>query len=543
MKIKLLILLYIFFSIISIGNSQFVMQEKNYKLSDFLKPKIHFNFTSPGSIKILANPTRGKFPVSNFITDIFFQGDTIWFGTGNGIMRTTDYFNSFDIYFGTQPFGTDDVAGFYINSNVFAVATAISQEISGDHIPVGTGVKVSTDYGVNWNSFPQPMDGRYDTTLIYGSNTIYCLPVVVPQENLSYDITITKTKNSPGNYTIWTCSKAGGLRKTTNYGVNWQRVLLPPDNLDSIYIGGTGYTFSLNPNPNLNHRVFSILALNDSTLFVGTANGINRSNDWGVSWRKYNFQNSGSGTHRVGGDFVVKFNLQEYGNNKIIWAATRKAEDINEVNSISYSTDFGFTWAYTLKDYAPNNVSSKDSIVYAHTDDGVWRSNFGNFNWSKPGLIYDEVSRDKIYTTYFYVGNHKGDTILIGCGDGLLKTVEYGQPWIGKWKIYRAIQPIDLNSDIKTYSAPNPFSPGYEVTRLFFKSGKTSSKVTIKIFDFGMNLTRTVIQNATRNSPDEMFAIWDGKNDNGFQVANGVYFYRIQIDDDKDVWGKIIVLQ
>jgi hypothetical protein len=40
-----------------------------------------------------------------------------------------------------------------------------------------------------------------------------------------------------------------------------------------------------------------------------------------------------------------------------------------------------------------------------------------------------------------------------------------------------------------------------------------------------------------------MFAIWDGKNDNGFQVANGVYFYRIQIDDDKDVWGKIIVLQ
>jgi flagellar hook assembly protein FlgD len=58
-----------------------------------------------------------------------------------------------------------------------------------------------------------------------------------------------------------------------------------------------------------------------------------------------------------------------------------------------------------------------------------------------------------------------------------------------------------------------------------------------------MNPVRTVIQNTTRNSPDELFTIWDGRNDNGITVANGVYFYRIEVDDDKDVWGKILVLQ
>ena len=54
---------------------------------------------------------------------------------------------------------------------------------------------------------------------------------------------------------------------------------------------------------------------------------------------------------------------------------------------------------------------------------------------------------------------------------------------------------------------------------------------------------RTVIQNASRTSPDVIWATWDGKRDDGTQVSNGVYFYRIQIDKDETVWGKILVLQ
>ena len=58
-----------------------------------------------------------------------------------------------------------------------------------------------------------------------------------------------------------------------------------------------------------------------------------------------------------------------------------------------------------------------------------------------------------------------------------------------------------------------------------------------------MNPVRTVIQNATRTSADDLFTSWDGKNNEGNQVANGVYFYRIDIDSDTPVWGKILVLQ
>lgn len=539
-KLNILILSFI---ITGFLNAQYITHPKEYKLSKNTFKEYRISNIDKKPLSVMVNPNRSKYPISNFIVRIIPFGDTVWFSTGSGLMRTVDRFNTFDNYYDLAPFGTDDMSGLAVYKNLVVVATATSQEVSGEDIPVGTGIKVSTDYGVNWNSFPQPVDGRYDTSIVYGNNILYALPVVVPQQNLSYDIEITRNKSDLNNYIIWITSWGGGLRKSTDYGNTWQRVVLPPDDLDSIRIIDTGYTFSVNVRNNYNQTPFCIKALNDSTLFVGTANGINKSTDWGLSWRKYNYQNTGSGTSRVSGNFVVNLHIQRYGGKDIIWGACRRANDNNEINAISYTTNYGINWAYTLADIQPRNISSKDSIVYAESDNGLWRSYFGKFDWTKPGLIYDEVTKDQLRTSNFYSGAYLNDTLYFGSGDGLCRTIENGQPWTAKWKIFRAMKVIDLNSDIKTYAAPNPFSPNYEVARIFYKSGKSNTKITIKIFDFGMNPVRTVIQNAMRNSPDELFTIWDGKNNEGYQVANGVYFYRIEIDEDTPVWGKILVLQ
>jgi len=69
-----------------------------------------------------------------------------------------------------------------------------------------------------------------------------------------------------------------------------------------------------------------------------------------------------------------------------------------------------------------------------------------------------------------------------------------------------------------------------------------------------MNYVRTVIQNATRGNPSNVvddlggassgvLDFWDGRNDNGEVVPNGVYFYRVDVDADEPVFGKILVLQ
>jgi len=540
---KTIILILLLF--VNISFAQNIHRAEDFELIPFGKDFSSQLRSNPLFLNQIVVPNNSTTPISNFITDILLNGDTVWFGTGSGLMRTIDNFKSFQNYYGLAPFGTDDIAGFNLNRNVLAASTAVSQEINGESVPTGTGIKVSTDYGLNWSAYPQPTDSQSDSTIVYGSNTIYALPVTVTQQNLTYDIAITKTQNDPSNYTIWICSFAGGLRKSTDYGATWIRVLLPPDDLDSINVNDTGYTFTLNPRDNLNQRVFTITAVDDSTLYVGTAGGINVSNSWGVNWRNYKFQNTNPNANNNGisGNFVVSLDVQKYDGNTIVWGATLKAEFANEFDALSYTSNGGANWNNTLSGNKPNGISFYRNIVYGYTNSGLWRSEFGNFNWAKAGVIYDERTKDQLRTSQFYAGNHIGDTLFIGSADGLLQTQELGQPWIGQWTIYRSVTNIDLSSELLTYAAPNPFSPDDEVTRIYYKSPSTTSKVTIKVFDFGMNPVRTIIQNATRTGTEVLYTSWNGRNDNNQRIANGVYFYRVEINDDDPVWGKVILLE
>src|SRR5438067_10985901 len=65
------------------------------------------NIINHTQLNIVAVPQSSPI-ISNFISDIIVQGDTIWFGTGKGISRTTDHGSSFQNYYETDPFGNDD---------------------------------------------------------------------------------------------------------------------------------------------------------------------------------------------------------------------------------------------------------------------------------------------------------------------------------------------------------------------------------------------------------------------------------------------------
>ena len=59
-----------------------------------------------------------------------------------------------------------------------------------------------------------------------------------------------------------------------------------------------------------------------------------------------------------------------------------------------------------------------------------------------------------------------------------------------------------------------------------------------------MNYVRTVLQNAprqrgTEGPPD----FWNGRDDNGNLVPNGVYLYRVDVESEEPLFGKIIVMQ
>lgn len=474
-------------------------------------------------------------PTSNTITDIITLGDTVWIGTSRGVSLSTDRGETWTNFYGDPQFGTDNVSAIGYYNGIFWAATAVTVDQNSQRLPSGTGLKYTSDLGKTWNSVPQPIDHPDSTTVQYGINSLRALPVTVTIQNLIYDIAFT-----PG--TIWIATFAGGLRKSTDMGKNWQRVVLPPDRLNSISPADT-LDFCLSPVAgnfcsvgNLNHRVFSVIATDANTLYVGTANGINKSNDNGISWVKFNHQNQAD---PISGNFVTALGYSSIGNS--LWASTWKAEAPEEFYGVSFSTNAGEAWKTVLYDERPHNFGFKSGQVMVATDNGVFRSSDIGKTWILPGLIYDPGTKISLTTNVFYSAASEGADVWVGSDDGLARLRETGF-WQGTWKIFIASTP--LSAEDETYCYPNPFSPRQEQLKIKYSTGGDAANVTIRVYDFGMNYVSTVIQNASRNKTLEGVPdYWDGRDANGNIVPNGVYIYRVEVEGRNPVFGKILVLQ
>lgn len=485
-------------------------------------------------------------PASNSISDILTLGDTVWLGTSRGVSLSTDRGLTWTNFYQTPAFGTESISaiGFDHYSKTFWAATAHSIDKDGQSLPEGSGLRFTTDGGQTWKSVSQPLDGASDTIEVYGNNSIRALPVTVAVQNLIYDIAFTPN-------TIWVATFAGGLRKAridsliANQSYKWQRVILPPDYLNSIKPTDT-LNFCLQPvagkfcsEDNLNHRVFSVVSSNDSTLYVGSAGGINKSTDNGISWKKFTRTNQ---DFPISGNFVVA--LAHNKNDNTIWAATWKAQGTTEFYGVSSSSDAGETWQTFLEGEKAHNFGFKFDNVIAPTDNGAFRTKNKGLTWILPNTIIDDQTKLVLTTNVFYSAASQGNDVWLGSSDGLAILSEtIGTMWEGKWKVYFASTPLESKEE--SYVFPNPFSPkNDEGLKFKYTTEGITSSVTIRIYDFAMNYVRTLIQNAHRNiSSDIERVAWDGRDDAGNVVSNGVYFYRIEIGDRDPLFGKIIVMQ
>ena len=58
-----------------------------------------------------------------------------------------------------------------------------------------------------------------------------------------------------------------------------------------------------------------------------------------------------------------------------------------------------------------------------------------------------------------------------------------------------------------------------------------------------MRHVRTVTRAEPRPAGGDFYEIWDGTGPYGELVANGVYFYEIELEGDGKYWGKLVVLK
>jgi predicted DNA-binding protein len=97
-------------------------------------------------------------------------------------------------------------------------------------------------------------------------------------------------------------------------------------------------------------------------------------------------------------------------------------------------------------------------------------------------------------------------------------------------------------SNKNVYAYPNPFNPEQGYVNIRYSLSKDAN-VTIKIYDVSGELVSTLIEEQPKEKTIEYSEPWDGRNDRGDIVANGVYFYLITTTNGEKAVGKIAVLR
>ena len=429
-----------------------------------------------------------------------------------------------------------------VKENIIAISGLLdTTAVTGKEL-MGTGISYSIDEGENWFYLSQPKDdipetGKYQT-INWGAQDISALAVTTEINNISYDLSIG------GDY-IYAASWAGGLRR---YGPlyseqkTWQIIPLPMDSDSSLICAAIDLeTYKLNPNDpvnggNHNHKGFSVY-VDDNTVWTGTANGINKGiiEEDCINWEHHYT----STWNNISGNWVIGFTNQKLENGTDrLWAITWAGAGNNEKNALSYTDDGGETWqisspsGYSEKVY---NLYANENRIWAATASGLYVSEDGE-HWEKYSRPIDALTGEEILSESVLAVYNQDNWLWVGTIDGISIIENDTIP-----TIHRFWEPAHPFS-----AFPNPFlindynQVGGDGHVRFVYFNPDNYKGTIDIFDFAMD---KVIQlnNSHLVDNNESEVIWNGRNEYGDQVANGVYFCRLSLNG-KYYWTKLAVV-
>jgi hypothetical protein len=453
---------------------------------------------------------------SNSIIDVKFDGENIWIGTGEGVAVSSDDGETWVKYDSSNGLNATSVSAVAAAESLVWVATSGYEIVDADLIPIGMGFNKTTDHGANWSTHSPEQASWYG--------------------KICYDLALQDT-------IIYAACFYGGLIRSTDGGTTFENLF--PDSASE-------YDYVNEVYGEVNNRFFSVMVdtLSPDTVFVygGTAEGINKfvyttsMNEPDTVFHYYRGDTLTQEEVQLPGNFVVSLGAQNYSGQRIIWAACRPAL-AGGGYAIAISADGGESWANVLPDQECWNFSfQQDTIVWAATGEGLRRSYDLGGTWETFTHMRDTENPNLFLEgNSFYAVEVVGDTVWAGGSDGLVKTTDGGITW----RVYRAYIPIGDPRAGESYAYPVPFSTrrGDGVVRIHYKP-ESNTSVTVKIYDFALDLVKTVVSGKPVSvgvEYDDDF--WDGYNGEGEEVANGVYFYNIDMDDGTQLWGKLVLLK
>ncbi len=501
----------------------------------------------------------------NSVTNLHAEGSTLWVGPFLNVTR--DEGNSWfvadnDVFEGLQVrLYSLDVEGDVIWGGL---GESQAQELNSEtqSVPLARGFTFSTDGGKTWRyrTHQAPLDDDpattgildlpEDETTTYGSQELPTLPATVPELSPPWDLDY-----DPLTGHLWSANQVAGLRRSTDDGATWQRIVLPPDT--SRYLSpDLGYTFPFYSQPagiaiedfhGLNFQVYAVLVDAAGRIWAGSPAGLNRSLDGGLSWYRLDVSDG------MPGNWVISIEEQHIPDAEPnIWATTwrgRVTDIAPQFFGAVVTSDGGESFRAVLHGERVYDFAFDDRRVYIAGDNGLFISEDLGFTFRTVRQFFDadRPGRTLRPSSEIYSVAATDGALWVGTADGLLRSYDGGDTWT----IFRTEVPVNPSGlpsiippewvpSVSSYAYPNPFNPPvHRLVRLRYRL-EQDAPVTIRVFDFGMNLVRHLTDE--RQRAGEWEASWDGIDDGGGRVANGTYFYAVQTNRDT-FWGKILVVQ
>ena len=335
----------------------------------------------PSRFNLDSAHTSLSLPPANSVSHAIIQDSVLWIGTSKGLAASRNGARTWESFRTNPSFANDGIFAIEVRGATIWASTGFEKDVTGGSVQTGSGYAFSTDGGISWTHTPQPIDARSDSFLVYGLDTLRILPVIVPEQNVSFDISLSAGK-------VWVASWASGLRLSTDNGQTWQRILLPPDNLNRIAPRGGLNTdtlrFYVDPRRNNNFLAFAVYAVDNDTIWCGTAGGVNKSTDRGVSWTRFTHRNQQSS---ILGNWVIAIKEQRFQNKRRIWTTNWKADDNTEEFGVSYTDNGGRSWTNLLRGIRAYEFVFRYSVAYISTENGLYRTDDDGTTFVRSGNI------------------------------------------------------------------------------------------------------------------------------------------------------------
>lgn len=436
---------------------------------------------------------------------------------------------------------------------LFSIALAQDTIVAGigytdtqtsESVQAQMGFYISEDGGRTWvlRDTSRTLDHRDDTTIRYGGQDLSIIPVIVPQQSPPYMVDF---KGDVIFFAGW----ASGIRRSTDFGKSFERIVLPPYELDELVPEGD-YNFVIDPrgdgqtNNYLNFLGFSVLIGSDNKVYAGTAGGLNISDNAlsapadSIRWRHIRHNRLPDG---LLGNWITSIHENPY--DKAVWMTNWIAISGQETEGIVVTRDAGRTFDQHLSGERIYDIGFQGETIYATGNNGVFISRNNGETWRQVRRIQSPNTAMKPNATY-YATAATSDRMWIGSNDGLASTADFGETW----EITRVNFPLDGENQhqsdapkVDVFAYPNPFSPRqHGLVRIKFDNPSASS-VVIRLYDFSMNLIR-ILDDKEELQAGTWEAVWDGTDQQGRKVANGPVFYEVKAGNKRHV-GKILLLE